>query len=139
MSNVKNIKTKRTCTKNKNAKHKSCKRAHKKAAKEMCQRTKERAATPKLQANPTARARTQTYRSLACRSATGLNLCYLNRPNSGRYVVLRPQGHPPAARASLRQASVHGTLLFGVPNRLLGTKGRLLGTKRVILTMLINM
>jgi hypothetical protein len=38
----------------------------------MCQRTKERAATPKLQADPATEARTQTYQSLVCRSATWL-------------------------------------------------------------------
>ena len=38
----------------------------------MCQRTKERAATPKLQADPATEARTQTYQSVVCRSATWL-------------------------------------------------------------------
>ena len=53
-----------------------------------------------------------------------LGVCNFNNVKSGRYVRVRPQGHRPAVRASLRQASVHGTLLFGVPNGLLGTKGR---------------
>ena len=53
-----------------------------------------------------------------------LGVCKFINVKSGRYVRVRPQGHRPAVRASLRQASVHGTLLFGVPNGLLGTKGR---------------
>lgn len=69
----------------------------------MCQRTKERAATLKLQTDPATGARTQTYQSLVCRSATWLETklgVVLPRKfvNSGRYVACE------AARAPARCA-----------------------------------